>query len=48
MSGTHKYPTISFQYLSEREGRNRSKDFHKWHEEKDYLSVPAFITGCAW
>lgn len=23
-----------FPYLSQREGRNRSKDFHKWHEEK--------------
>ena len=33
MSGTHKYPTISFR-ISPRERRNRSKDFHKRHEEK--------------
>lgn len=34
MSGTHKYPTISFRISPrEREG-NRSKDFHKRHEEK--------------
>ena len=31
MSGTHKYPTISFR-ISPR--RNRSKDFRKRYEEK--------------
>ena len=42
MSGTHKYPTISFRISPRREGRNRSKDFHKWHErKKDY-----FVRSC--
>lgn len=33
MSGT-QISDNQFPYLSEREGRNRSKDFHKRHEEK--------------
>lgn len=30
-----------FPYFSQRAGRNRSKDFRKWHEEKDY-----FVRSC--
>lgn len=48
MSGTHKYPTISFRISPREREEIEAKIFTSGMKKKDYLSVPAFITGCAW
>ena len=49
MSGTHKYPTISFRISPREREEIEAKIFTSGMKKKRlFLSVPAFITGCAW
>ena len=48
MSGTHKYPTISFRISSREREEIEAKIFASGMKKKIILSVLAFITGCAW
>ena len=46
MSGTHKYPTISFRISPREREEIEAKIFASGM--KIILSAPAFITGCVW
>lgn len=48
MSGTHKYPTISFRISPREREEIEAKIFTSGMKKKIILSVPAFIIGCAW
>ena len=48
MSGTHKYPTISFRISPREREEIEAKIFTSGMKKKDYFVLPAFITGCAW
>lgn len=48
MSGTHKYPTISFRISPRERQEIEAKIFASGMKRRIILSAPAFTTGFVW